>query len=418
MAVTTTSYIDPNGNKRTGYIFDGHTYEDEAGTTPVALGSVVDTAAGRYIKTAGGGQLYTDYLKNNGITEVQTEKNGVQGTGYVQNGATYTDPLLQKRVDTGTVVTGLDGTKYIKTDTGSQLYADYLKQPKQPEGIDTLKKQRDELDAAYNRALAANDTVYAAQLQQQRAGIQAQIDALNRQYQGLNRQLYRDYMMNQRDLPQTLAAQGITGGMAESSRIGLATGYESDLAANERERITGITDLERGGTDAQLTLAIEKARQDAQAEDNRYTRLAALLAAEQQQKNYERELAAEEENTAYNRALAEAQIAAQNGDSRKLYALLGIQPQPTPEYTPVYNPVPETPEAETPVPETPRERYTPEGQTRSDALELFARAAARTLETRGAAAADDYLAGRVSAGFITQAEKDEIEERAWALLGL
>lgn len=48
-----------------------------------------------------------------------------QQTGYIINGATYSDPYGNNRVGTGSVV-NTDAGRYIKTDTGSMRYDDYL----------------------------------------------------------------------------------------------------------------------------------------------------------------------------------------------------------------------------------------------------------------------------------------------------
>ena len=44
-------------------------------------------------------------------------------------------------------------------------------------------------------------------------------------------------MENKRTLPQRLAAQGITGGLTESSQVRLANSYGEELAENERARL-------------------------------------------------------------------------------------------------------------------------------------------------------------------------------------
>lgn len=404
-----TTYIDANGEKKTGYIIDNRTYTDEAGTTQVGAGSIVNAGGQQYIKTDNGSQLYSDYLKQNGITTADTKNadTGMQGTGYVQNGVTYSDPLLKNKIGEGTVVNTKNGD-YIKTANGSMLYSDYLKQQEQkPKDLDNLQQMLNELDAAYQSALAANNQQYAAMLAQQKLNVQSQIDALNRGYQDLNKQLYRDYMQNQKNLPQALAAQGITGGLAESSLIGLAAGYEGNLSENERARLAGITDLENGVTDAQLQLSMKQAEANQMAADTRYERLAAILAAQQEQANYEKQLEAEAENIAYTRALNEAKLAAELGDKSKLYDITGAQqPQAMqPVYAPVYNPQPTT---QQPKPELQKKPKT-EGTTRD--LSSFTNAALRVLQNYGTNKAIEYLNGRVANGALTAAEADMIAKQ-------
>jgi len=62
-----TTYVDANGNPQTGYIINGTTYTDAAGTNPVGVGSVVTSADGtRWIKTPTGSMRYDLYLTQQG----------------------------------------------------------------------------------------------------------------------------------------------------------------------------------------------------------------------------------------------------------------------------------------------------------------------------------------------------------------
>lgn len=312
-SATKTSYIDASGNKQTGYILNGTTYTDAAGTTPVGVGSIVDTAGGQYIKTSTGSMLYADYLKNNGVTptQVMNHDTGAVSSGYIKNGVTYSDVLATTPVGVGSIVNTAGG-QYIKTDTGSMLYADYLaNQAQQSAAMQQLQNQLTQVNAAYEQALAVNNTAYAAQLEQTRMKIQQRIDALNQSYKDLNRQLYVDYMKSRKNLPQQLAAQGHTGGLTESAMLGLETGYQGQLAANERERLTGISDLEAGGLNSELELKLAQAQAQQELQDTAYNRKAALYAQMLEQKNREEDLAREEEETAYNRKLYAEEQAAQ-----------------------------------------------------------------------------------------------------------
>lgn len=90
----------------------------------------------------------------------------------------------------------------------------------------------------YDEQVAANNAANEAAAERAREAAQAQIDALNAGYQGTNRQLYRDYMENQRTLPQQMAALGYSGGLSESSQLRLRNAYEEGLNENERARLS------------------------------------------------------------------------------------------------------------------------------------------------------------------------------------
>lgn len=88
----------------------------------------------------------------------------------------------------------------------------------------------------YDEQVAANNAANAAAADQARQATKAQIDALAASYADTNRQLYRDYMQNERTLPQQMAAQGYSGGLSESAMLRLRNAYEENLNVNERAR--------------------------------------------------------------------------------------------------------------------------------------------------------------------------------------
>lgn len=55
-----TTYFDPAGKAKTGYIIDGKTYKDEGGNERIENGSVVETKDGLYTLTSSGG-IKNDY---------------------------------------------------------------------------------------------------------------------------------------------------------------------------------------------------------------------------------------------------------------------------------------------------------------------------------------------------------------------
>ena len=392
--VRKTSYIDADGNKQIGYIVGGSTFTDEAGKNPVGAGSIVDAGGQQWVKGADGkGVSYADYLGQNGLTETSyLDPTGTEKKGYIKNGVTYADILAQNPVGTGSVV-NVNGQQIYKGESGNMLYSDFLKQqtPKATTYVDSagnvrtgyiingrtftdkagttpvgegsivqaggqqwvkgadgkgvsyadyldepvaesdaLKQALAEAENAYNIAMAANNTVYAAQLKRNMEDIARQIENLNAGYKNVNTQLYRDYMEDRRNMPQLLAAHGISGGMSESTLLGLETSYQNALAENERERLSGIKDIELSGSDAELELAIAKAEADAAAGDTAAARRLEILYAMQDQRNYETERRDEKmaanSNKLYSAILADAEASALGGDFSK-YLALGYSPE-------------------------------------------------------------------------------------------
>ena len=91
-----------------------------------------------------------------------------------------------------------------------------------------------DLESQYQQMEAAIEAQRAAQLSRIQAQYDAAVEKLERQrpaieqnYEDTAKQAYTQNMLAKRDLPQQLAAQGLTGGLSESSQLAL----EADLNA-------------------------------------------------------------------------------------------------------------------------------------------------------------------------------------------
>ena len=125
-------------------------------------------------------------------------------------------------------VTYVDSSGQKKTGTAPAAYT-----PKKDTFYDDMAAYYQQM---YDEQVAANNAANAAAADQARQATQAQIDALAASYADTNRQLYRDYMQNERTLPQQMAAQGYSGGLSESAMLRLRNAYEENLNVNERAR--------------------------------------------------------------------------------------------------------------------------------------------------------------------------------------
>lgn len=72
----------------------------------------------------------------------------------------------------------------------------------------------------------------------------------NTQYDTAQRGNYINYMQNQRELPEQLAAQGITGGASETSLLRARTNYENNYNNTERSRGADIGAIRSNLADA------------------------------------------------------------------------------------------------------------------------------------------------------------------------
>ena len=129
---------------------------------------------------------------------------------------------------------------------------------------------------------------YAEALKQQQAANQAGVDkavnALESQkkdtdqnYANLFKQLYLNKMAAKKNIGQQMAAQGVTGGAAESTMLGLDTSYQEALRQGEEGRIAAVGELDQAISDAQLTGDITDAQLAADNAKERTASYAAVL---------------------------------------------------------------------------------------------------------------------------------------------
>ena len=154
----------------------------------------------------------------------------------------------------------------------------------------------------YSDMMNMIQTSYAdAAAQQQKANnasVNSAINALNRQkestnqsYQDVYRQLYIDKMNAQKNMGQRLAAQGLTGGAAESSMLDLSTSYEDALRQGEQSRLGTLSDIDTAIADTRATGDIANAQI---AADNAINSLNSYASAFQNYINRKDQLAANE----------------------------------------------------------------------------------------------------------------------------
>ena len=128
---------------------------------------------------------------------------------------------------------GQDGSDYIENGENNQYeswgnmntYENFLQDSGYFNAVDVYKNYAQENQAA----LAA---AYGQQVQQ-----------ANQQADNNMRQAYVNYMLAQKNLPQQMAANGYTGGMADSQLIGMNANYQNNLTDIENNRQTTVSGL-------------------------------------------------------------------------------------------------------------------------------------------------------------------------------
>ena len=216
------------------------------------------------------------------------------------------------------------------------------------------------LAGEYRRVASARGDAYESQRRAQEAAVRKAVNALEgsradtqAQYSDLFRQLYLDKMRSRKNMDQRFAASGITGGAAETVRLGYDTAYEDALRHGEQSRISAVNTIDRAIADARLTGDIEGANAAAKAMKEQTDAYADALkylisrqdALDAQREKYEREDAAlarrlaEQQREAEEQAAKEAEKEAEKALVPRLtYAqvLKEMERNPTPDIRAMY----------------------------------------------------------------------------------
>lgn len=168
-----------------------------------------------------------------------------------------------KNATAGSKIVGSDGSVWLKNKDGSttitkngQTYTIGAQGNGASEELEALRRELQQLygeQGSYAQALAAQQEANRANVQKAVGNLQDQKRDTETSYANMFRQLYLNKMKSQKNIGQQLAAQGKTGGAAESTLLGLDTSYSDALRQGEQGRIGALGDLDRAITDAELT---------------------------------------------------------------------------------------------------------------------------------------------------------------------
>lgn len=128
---------------------------------------------------------------------------------------------------------------------------------------DELRRLYDEQNSRYQAMLEEQRRAKEAAVERAVNSLEGQKRSANQSYADLFRQLYIDRMNNEKNIGQRMAAQGMTGGAAESTLLGLGTQYEDALRQGEQSRIGTIDNIDQAIADARLNGDMSIAEQTA-----------------------------------------------------------------------------------------------------------------------------------------------------------
>jgi len=228
----------------------------------------IENAAIGSTMTGGDGSSWT---KNADGSTTVVARDGVTTNfgGSGNSSTTAAEPMYTVRVN-GAVTGGISGDE--RAYQVAQQQAQQLQQNQYQAQINELSSALNEYKNLYNGQSSAYAQALAEQKAAQEAAVQQAVNTLESQkadttnsYSDLFRQLYINKMKNQKNIGQQMAAQGINGGAAESTLLGMNTQYEDALRQGEQGRIDALRNLDLAISDARLTGNIESANAAASA---------------------------------------------------------------------------------------------------------------------------------------------------------
>ena len=261
-----TTYLDPLGNKQTGYIIDGKTYKDADGTQRVDVGSIVTTQNGdQYVMTENGGKLYSTAVGDS--------------TGGAYNQMNYVAPTSKEQ--------------YIKDIYEAQR-----------------QQAQADLEAAYNKNIGELDAAAAK---------------IPETYDEARRQQTTQYEINRRSFNEQAAASGLNAGANAQIALSMNTANQGALGAINKAEANAIAEIDRQRAllktqyQTEIAAAINQGKlEEAQALYNEYIRLeearlqAQQLNADEAYRVYA--MQQDEANKQYELQIYKAELLAKSGD--------------------------------------------------------------------------------------------------------
>lgn len=176
---------------------------------------------------------------NNIIKKSNTSNNNNNISSNVSNTVKNTTSNDSQQYQTNN---GLDSTQTASGTLGDRL-ADYLNRMRE-QAKASYESNKNNITSMYNNSLSSAQNAYnsgMSALQQAYAQQQAKAKA---EKEAADRESYINKMLQQKNLEQNLAAQGISGGASESTQAKLANNYMNSRNAIYKDYSDNISDLD------------------------------------------------------------------------------------------------------------------------------------------------------------------------------
>ncbi len=168
--------------------------------------------------------------------------------GGTSTGVKPQTPIKPSSTTAGSNLGGGNAYASLLTQMESQAAAERQRQE------DLARQKQEAAQAAYDKNMGYLNSAYSNRAESQKRAYQDALAQLEGQYnsgagkvnQGADeaqQQAYINYRLQQRDLPQALMAQGITGGAAESTLADMANSYGNNRNTVDKQRNSNLGDL-------------------------------------------------------------------------------------------------------------------------------------------------------------------------------
>ena len=252
---------NPNSGLWSVKVDSPSTSGSSGGSTGGSTGGSVGGSSGSSKKTSGSSSgTQTTYVDDSGNKqqglytsdpEVYEKILEMQSMAQQWHGASPEEQ--QKLADQAMVIgTSLGATRDkdgVWWKDGQQLYQTKYKPEEVPNYYEEYQKQLQDYQQNQENLL---NRQYAAAMEAAKLNLDSQRTQVNQQYDDLARQLYIQRRQQEMVLPEQMAAMGYTGGITESSALGLQTSYADALRQGETQRINTIASLEQAIRQAEL----------------------------------------------------------------------------------------------------------------------------------------------------------------------
>ena len=251
---------NPNSGLWSVKVDSPSTSGSSGGSTGGSTGSSVAGSSGSIQKSSGGSKTPATYVDDSGNKqqglytsdpEEYAKIQQMQAMGQMWHSAS--EDMQRMLADEAEVIgTSLGATRDqngVWWKDGQQLYQTQYKQQEMPNYYEEYKQQLQDYQQNQENLL---NRQYAAALEAAKLNLDSQRTQVNQQYDDLARQLYIQRRQQEMMLPEQMAAMGYTGGITESSALGLQTSYADALRQGETQRINTIASLEQAIRQAEL----------------------------------------------------------------------------------------------------------------------------------------------------------------------